>query len=177
MDNIPTEYLRSYDSRTDKTTKINKKVKYHLHHQTYTEGQMSLKTLKDLGANIRTLVWEYLSSNMSYENTIHPNIHEMSEQIGCNRSKVSNALTQLEKKLLIIELSGNRKGRIGREFMIDPYRVNRGPSEQVPGKRKKWTELVKEYSKGEETLVEVKEKITESEFLEGMEQITEEEEC
>ena len=133
-----------YDKKTHKPVKINPKVRYELHKQSFIQGNMSLKTLKDLGANVKTLVWEYITCAMDYDNVIQPNISEIAEIIDAHRTQVSNALTDMEKNLLIVQLGDSRKGRLGRKFMIDPYRVNRGSATELPKKRAKWNKVVKD---------------------------------
>ena len=141
---IPEEQVGLYDRSTHKPIKIHTNVKYPAHYQTFNESHnMSLTTLKELGANVKTLVWEYICSNMDYENIIQPNVTELADIIGAHRTHVSDALTEMEKGIFIIQLEAS-KGRHGRKFMIDPYRVNRGSATELPKKRALWNKLVKD---------------------------------
>jgi len=136
---------RIYDSRTHKTIKKDNRVKHKKHYQTFTEGIMeNFSILKRVGANIPTLTWEYLCINMDYNNEIHPNINDIKEELDCTRNIISNTLTHFEKELLIIEISGNRKGRNGRSFMLNPNYVNKGRSEDSGRKIKRWQKLIEE---------------------------------
>ena len=133
-----------YDKTTHQTIK-KKNIRYKKYYQVFTEENMGMTILKRVGANTKTLVWEYLLSNMDYENEIQPCISDISYTIDASRSRISNALTHFEKELLIFEISGSRKGRLGRKFMINPNYVNRGKSENMPKKIKRWDRLIKEH--------------------------------
>ena len=119
-----------------------KKVHCQTHHQTYQD--MSIHQLKVVGANTRTLVWEYLSAHMDYENKIHAHTSEIAEEIEMSRQETSKALTHLVKNYCLMQIGGNIKGRTGREFMVNPYYRNRGSSKDVHRKKKTWDALSQE---------------------------------
>lgn len=118
------------------------KVHCQTHHQTFQD--MSIHQLKVIGANTRTLVWEYLSANMDYENEIHPVINDMAEEIDMNRVNVSKAINYLVQNYCLMQIGGSKKGRTGRKFMVNPHYRNRGSSKDIHRKKERWDVLWKE---------------------------------